>query len=483
MAGNQTPRIRIVPNYSDTLGVIASEFMNSYGLHLDEWQENILQDWLAVDEQGKYASSICGLSVPRQNGKTANVKARCISGICLFNEQILYTAHEVKTARKTFDEIADMFSNTAEYQELCDQVDYIRRANGQEEIKLLDWQDENGDWQPGGRIVFSARSRGAARGFTCDVLVCDEAQELTSEQMAALMPVISAGRNQNPQTILIGTPPSPLCSAEVFAATRMQALNGMTKGACWHEWSVEKITTNDDWSNVEMTNPALDKRLMRSAVEAEMAAMPSDFFARERLGYWSENTVAAVIDSQQWSACVTDEPPEDGVLCYSVKFSPDGSTGSLAVCLKPDSGFPHVELVAIRNMNAGISWFVEWLCSRADKPAQIVVDGMANSQNLVDELLRGGIKQKILIKPRASDVSSACSSFLNAVKEVKVTHNNQQLLNESATKSKHRNIGSNGGWGFADNGCTSTAIEAAALAYWAAINTKRNPNRKTRVCF
>lgn len=68
-------------------------------------------------------------------------------------------------------------------------------------------------------------SRGASRGFTADVLICDEAQELTDEQMAALMPVISAGRKQNSQTILIGTPPNPTCTAEVFKATRDRALS------------------------------------------------------------------------------------------------------------------------------------------------------------------------------------------------------------------------------------------------------------------
>jgi len=166
MAGNQKPRIHVCPKYTNSLGDVAYEMMDSYGLTLDQWQHEIQNDWLAFGKDGKYASSMCGLSVPRQNGKTANVKARCIVGICVLNEQILYTAHEVKTARKTFDELATMFDENGAYPELAAQVDYIRRANGQEEIKLRDWQDDDGGWQTGGRIIFSARSRGASRGFT-----------------------------------------------------------------------------------------------------------------------------------------------------------------------------------------------------------------------------------------------------------------------------------------------------------------------------
>lgn len=156
--GSQTPTIRVMPEYAETLGDVAVEMMDAYGLTLDEWQANIQRDWLAFGDDGKFAASICGLSVPRQNGKTANVQGRVIVGICVLNETILYTAHEVKTARKTFEEMCSMFDQNGAYPELAAQVDYIRRANGQEEIKLHDWQDDEGEWQRGGRVIFSARS-------------------------------------------------------------------------------------------------------------------------------------------------------------------------------------------------------------------------------------------------------------------------------------------------------------------------------------
>lgn len=472
-----------MPEYSRTLGNVAVEMMDAYGLTLDDWQANIQRDWLAFGEDGKYAASICGLSVPRQNGKTANVQGRVVVGICVLNETILYTAHEVKTARKTFDEMCAMFDPNGAYPELAAQVDYIRRANGQEEIKLVDWQDENGDWQRGGRVIFSARSRGASRGFTADVLICDEAQELTDEQMAALLPVISAGRNKNSQTILIGTPPNPTCPAEVFKATREKALGEDAGRMCWHEWSVDEIGDVSDWSRVEATNPALDVRLMRSSVESEMAAMSRDYFARERLGLWSKNVIAAVIGNDEWAACEVEGKPENGLFSYAVKFSYDGYSCSVATCVKPNEGAPVVGIAKYYYMSDGMSQIVGFVAGLKDKAAQITVDGISNSQAFIDELIRCGVPKRLIFKTRKSDVSSACATFLNAVNEKKVCHVEQRQLTESATKSKKRLIGSDGSWAFGDNECDSTLIEACALAYWAALKTKRNPARRQKVAF
>lgn len=471
-----------MPEYSETLGDVAVEMMDAYGLTLDEWQANIQRDWLAFGDDGKFAASICGLSVPRQNGKTANVQGRVIVGISVLNETILYTAHEVKTARKTFEEMCGMFDPNGAYPDLAAQVDYIRRANGQEEIKLQDWQDDDGEWQRGGRVIFSARSRGASRGFTADVLICDEAQELTDEQMAALMPVISSGRKQNSQTILIGTPPSPICPAEVFKSTREQALSDEPGRTCWHEWSVDEIGDVRDWSRVEATNPALDLRLMRANVEAEMAAMAPDFFARERLGHWSRQSTLSVIDEKEWKACATAERPSEGVYSYAVKFSYFGDTCTVGTCLKSSDDAYYVGVAQRFDMGDGMTQIVDFVCGLKDKAARVTVDGGSNVQPFIDELIRRGFPKRAIWKARPNHVASACSAFLSAIREKGVHHFDQESLNDSALKSKRRKIGSDG-WGFGDNDCDATVIESCAIAYWGALSAKKVTTRKQRMAF
>ena len=122
------------------------------------------------------------------------------------------------------------------------------------------------------------------------------------------------------------------------------------------------------------------------------------------------------------------------------------------------------------------------LAQRAGKAAQIVIDGQSNAQTLNDRLLAQGVPAKTIIRPSARDVAAACSALVNAVKERKVTHYGQPALDDSATKTKKRRIGNNGGWGFASTDeADATLIDSVALAYWGAVNTKRKPGRKAVV--
>ena len=67
----------------------------------------------------------------------------------------------------------DFFDNPRTYPKLHARTTIIRKANGQEAIVL----------DNGGSFELVARSRGSGRGFSVDVLVLDEAQELFEEEM------------------------------------------------------------------------------------------------------------------------------------------------------------------------------------------------------------------------------------------------------------------------------------------------------------
>ena len=190
----------------------------------------------------------------------------------------------------------------------------------------------------------------------------------------------------------------------------------------------------------------------------------------------------AVIQHDEWTACKIDNPKKDGMLVYAVKFSPDGSTGVLAACYKPNDGLPFVYVIEALSLSQGIGWFVDNLAPRAGKAAQIVIDGQSNAQNLNERLLAEGVPSKSILRPRTQDVVAASATLVNAVKERQITHYGQPALDDSATKTKRRRIGNNGGWGFAStDDADATLIEAVCLAYWGAMTTKRKPGRKAVV--
>lgn len=213
------PRLHVAPRASKTYGDIACAFAAKYGLLPDDWQELVLRDWLAVDPEGLWAALTCGLALPRQNGKNGCVEVRELFGMVMLGEKFLHTAHEVKTARKAFKRLQHFFGKkvsdeTAKYPELNGLVTELRNVNGQEAIFL----------STGGSVEIAARSQGSARGWTVDVLVCDEAQDMSDDDLEALMPTLSAAPLGNPQVIYLGTPPGPKARGEVFARVRDEAL-------------------------------------------------------------------------------------------------------------------------------------------------------------------------------------------------------------------------------------------------------------------
>ena len=200
MKGSQEPRYRVEPERDSTDGHDAADLMTAYGCTLDEWQEDVLACWLGRMD-GAYNVTSAGLTLPRQNGKNVCLEAREFYGLVINGERILHTAHQVRTAKKSFRRLAAMFTDKR-HPEITDLVKIIRYTNGEECIEL----------DNGGVIEFSARSRQAARGFDgISLVVYDEAQELTDDQMEAIMATLSASATGTRQLIYTGTPPYPGC--------------------------------------------------------------------------------------------------------------------------------------------------------------------------------------------------------------------------------------------------------------------------------
>lgn len=476
---NQTPTYSWCASYTRSEGGLAAKVADLYGLPPHPWQRTVLNDWLALDDDGKLLNKLCMLTVPRQNGKTGVSDPRETWGLIKRGEWILHTAQEYQTAQKAFDRLRQKFGATkndpnAQFPELNALVKRYTTSANQMVLDLTN----------GGHIEFRTRGSNAdmGRGGTFDLVVVDEAQSYTDAQDAALSPLNSAAPHGSPQTILMGTVPEPTSAykGEKFAAIRATLHDDPYVGACIHEWGVEGIGDVRQVERWYRTNPSLGFQLLEAALEKDVRTMTPDTFAREHLGWWSVAEVAhRPIPEDDWKACKVDDPKRDGLVVYAVKFSPDGSVGTLSACHKPDNGKPFVYVIESRSMSGGLRWFVDTLSEHHRKAAQIVIDGQSNAQALNDRLLERGVPYKVLQRPKTSDVIAANALMVNAVKERGITHYGQPALDASATLSTKRRIGNNGGWGFQSNeSADATLIESCALAYWSAMNTKRKPGRK-----
>lgn len=476
--GAQVPRISTGTPFEFTAGEDACELAAAYGLVADEWQAAVVSAWLAEYKNTKLVHSRCGISVPRQNGKNAILEMVELYKIIVQGRKMLHTAHEVKTARKAFVRLAGFFENPRKYPDLAQMVREIRRANGQEAIVL----------DNGGSVEFVARSRGSGRGFTVDDLVCDEAQELTDEQLEALLPTISSAPSGDPQQLYLGTPPAARFREAVFGRMRDHAISGGDRRFSWSEWSIP-----DDMPAAEGAkgwrehaydvNPSLGHRLNIGTVGDEVRAMSEEGFCRERLGQWQALKSAAAINPDNWRKRCIDPAtvPESGTKVFAVRFSADGLHVALAVGLRASRGAPvHVEGVRFELMRDGLQWLVDFLVTRKGETSEVVIDGKAGVDFLTRELTDEGFPSRAIRPLRVADVIAAHAMFDQAIRAGGMTTIEQPAMVQQVKGAIRRDIGRDGGFGWAasdDNGSVAL-LEAATLAYWCARTTKRNVRRK-----
>lgn len=483
LKGRQEPTYHWCGDYSRSEGRFATALAESYGLKPHPWQALILNDWLALDEDGRLLNTLCVLPVPRQNGKTGVCDPRETWGLVYRAEQILHTAQEYQTAKKAFDRLREKFGDRkndpmAKYPELNALVKRYTTSANQMVLDLTN----------GGHIEFRTRGSNSdmGRGGTFDLVVIDEAQSYTDAQDAALSPLNSAAPSGSPQTILMGTVPEPTAvhKGEKFTSIRAALHDAPYVGACIHEWGATSIGDVLDKSRWYEYNPSLGYQLLETALEKDSRTMSPDAFAREHLGFWTPigTNVNAVISAQEWAACRIDNPKREGDVVYAVRFSADGKKGVLAACHAAENGIPFVYVVAERSTEHGIGWFVDTLAQNWRKAKLIVIDGQANAQTLHDRLAVAGVKRTALRLAKSTDATTAYSGFLNAVREGHVTHYGQQALDASATGTEKRLLNKSGGWGFqSTEKADATLVEACCWALWGQTATKRKPGRKAVV--
>lgn len=490
LIGAQEPRYRPSNRKRSPHADDCAFLATAYKLTPDPWQDLVVNDWLAVDATGKLRHGRCGLAVPRQNGKNAILEMVELYKMVVLGRKILHTAHEVKTARKAFLRLSGFFENERQWPELARMVKEIRRTNGQEAIVLHlttcpTQHGQDGCSCPrdgGGAIEFIARSRGSGRGFTVDDLVCDEAQELTDEQLEALLPTISSAPSGDPQQIYTGTPPSPGSPGTVFRRMRDAGVARMDPRLAWIEWSVSEVGDIFDRHRVAATNPALGLRLQMSVIDDELGQMTPEGYARERLGWWASAAELAppVITSSRWRE-LRATAPKDGTPAYGVRFSTTGERVGIAAGVHWE-GITHVEALAVQPaVGATLDNLplAEWLDPRA-RAGLVVIDGQYGAGALVEELRRRGVPKARILQPNPSAFITAHTEFLDQVAKSTLTHGDQAGLNAAVAAGGKRTIGQSGGWGWQAIGDgDSLPLEAVTLAAYGARRITGGPLRST----
>ena len=450
-SASQEPTASFVLPYTETKGQAAIELYELTGRHALPWQQALIYDILAVNGSGKWTHIKYGYEVPRQNGKGEILLMRELFGLA-YGERILHTAHLTSTSHKAWERLCDILERLGvEY--------YSIKAKGQEIIDL----------RQGGRVEFRTRTAKGGLGESYDLLVIDEAQEYQNSQESALQYIISA--SGNPQTIMCGTPPTPISSGTVFKNYRNDVLTGEKEDCGWAEWSVDDFSDVHDKDLWYKTNPSLgltglDERTIQNEIGTDSDKITD--FNIQRLGLWIKYNQQSAVSKGDWErAKVRRLPKFTGKMCAGIKYNKNGETVSLAVAIKTEDGHIFTEIAGNHPIKDGSGWIVEFLTKAQPGLNKIVIDGAGAQQILADELKKEKIKGVHL--PKVSDVVKANALFEKSINAGTLIHMDQPGLTKIVTNCEKRAIGSQGGFGYKEMFAEDdiSLMDAVILASWA----------------
>lgn len=462
-------------HYADETRQVAS----LAGINVIDWQYEALKGISAHKTDGQFVHRRVGLSIPRQAGKSVDGIVWVIFLLVILGYKVLWTDHNYATTMEMLRRFQDIFGKKtddplAKYPFFNDLLERVSNKTAQEAFFFKN----------GGLLAFSTRTKSAALGFSFDVVIYDEAQELTTEHVQAITPTTTSGEHHNTQFIYLGTPTRAGSAATCFSDMHEEAHNDPQDDLLWLEYGVSEVGDVYDENRWEETNPSIEEGVADlNAIRAGIRSFGSDHLAaaQEYLGYWLPLKANALVSKKEWAKTQIEpeQAPLEGKIAYGVKFSPDGSEVALAVALKAKNKPVHVEVVEVKPLCAGTTWLAVWLISRSRVGSCVVIDGKSGTGNLIEKLAKDAPK-KYLVVPKTADVITAAAMTLEAIQTEEITHIEQPALDISVTKSIRRRIGSDGwGWG----GDMSTPIEAVSLAIWGVMTSKRNPQRKQEASF
>jgi phage terminase large subunit-like protein len=441
--GAQHPRVESIPPFVSSSGVEAVELCAAFGINLDPWQQIVLEGALGEDAAGNWSAFEVGLVVPRQNGKGEVLLARQLAGLFLLGEQlIMHSAHEYKTAAEAFLRIKTVIENNDELRKACKRP---RTSHGEEGIELLN----------GNRLRFVARSKGSGRGFSGDCVILDEAYELGPEQMAAMLPTLSA--RPNPQLWYASS--AGMESSSQLSQVRDRGIKGNSPGLAYFEWSADSRAEPDDREAWAQANPALGIRISETFIERERDAMPDVEFKRERLGIWDDAATNAVIPFDVWDELIdrTSQPLDP--VTFAVDIAPDRSASSIGVAGRRADGTWHVEVAENR---LGTAWVVGRLVEmRRWSSLPVRIDKGSAAASLIPTLNEAGIAVQTV---GATEYAQACGAFYDAALAARMCHIDQTPLTAAVQGARKRPLGDAWAWNRKDSSVDITPLVAVTLA-------------------
>ncbi|MDQ3224248.1 MAG: hypothetical protein M3Q75_12385 [Gemmatimonadota bacterium] len=425
--GSQEPRVGNHPPYTTTAGEAAIAWAAANGIVLMPWQQHVLRIMLGEhpdpEVSGRWAAKEVGLLVARQQGKGVVLMVRELFGLLELGEQLtVHTSHLVPTSLEHFRRVKQFI-----------------RANPALEAEVLRIREKNGaeavEFRSGARLLFMARSKGGGRGFSGDVLVLDEAQEMPAAAMEALSSTLLT--RPSGQILYAGTVPAQINDCEYWTSIRDRDRAGGDPNLAWLEWSPHPDMRIDDARAVPMSNPSLGYRVTPASIEWQRSMLGPDGFARESLSIWQDQGHLSVLDPDVWAAMTDTTSAPSGAVAISIAVSPE-RVAYIGVAGARADGLIHLDYG--HDERRGLTWVPQKIADlvAARKPCAVILDPAGPAGALIPDLV--ALKVDVTAVS-GRELAAACGMLLDQAEAGNIRHLGQAPLAVALDKTRTRKVG------------------------------------------
>lgn len=442
------------------------------------WQRLVADVALELDEDGELVYGEVDLTVPRQSGKTALVKAKTVHRLVrmartLGPQRSTYTAQTRLAARKKLEQdFAEALRRSAAFPEVPNVRARPKRAT--EWRMTLNNGSEHIQFGTGSYWQIDAPSRTGGHGDTLDDGTIDEAFTHETDDVEASMRPAQATRRSAQLWVLstAGDGRSVYLWRKVLAG-RAATESGQHGKVAYFEWSAPDDANPADPEVWRLCSPALGLTITEQFIAGEWERAQRkgqegiDTFRRAYLNQWPEIPVLEedageqVLPAEDWATSLAPGSGIDGPPSFALDVSPDrkwasfGAAGTSSV----DAGRVMVEVV---DNGRGTGWVVDRAKALIERwGGELAVAKGSPAASLIPDLVAAGVP---VDEVSGEDQTRACGQLYDALVDGLLHHRGQPHLDVAVRGASSQPIGDAWKWSRRRSGVDITPLVAVTLA-------------------
>lgn len=487
LTGRQEPQHFSMTDGDTSIGAKVIELRRRTGQKTMPWQQfaqfGICSTTPSDDpahDGWKWTHPTACLICTRQNGKSEILIDRCLYGLFKLKESILFTAQRWKTARDAWGRLIGIIRSRSWLKK------HVVRATCSAGEGIIELDN-------GARIGFGTRSNDTGRGLTdVDLLIYDEAYNLTSGEITAMSFTQSAARNPQRLYASSAVNQDQHPNGAALAAVRERGLRSDARlffaewmapddPTCCERCAEVGVLDRDDPATWAFANPSFgvihsEEKILdiKSDMNTADARKGFDVDALGR-GDWPqpETEREHVVNMTAWADNEIHEAVFAADPVIALSLAPDRQTWSISAGRLTAAGPVLIESGFYgKSDHAGIVSRIEALVADWD-PAAIIMDSRSRSTVIMSKLAAAGVEPEMF---HTAQVADACAGLIDDIETGMVVHSGQDELTNAADVVQKREL-PQGDFVF-DQTLEAVPICAAALAYAGVLRFASEP--KTR---